>query len=401
MNGLMSNRLYDRTTPPHITTLVLATATTSLATNIILPSLPGMARHFGTDYAVMQLAVTLFLAATAVLQVVIGPASDRLGRRPVMLACFSIFIAGSIAALYAPDVWTLLFCRVLQAFSAAGIVLSRAIVRDTVGPAEAASKIGYVTMGMAVAPMIAPFIGGLVDETFGWQASFVLLLVFGLLSLTAIYFDLGETNHNPTASFAAQFRAYPSLIRSKIFWGYALTAAFSSGAFFAFVGGAPYVASEMLGLAPSDYGIYFGVVAGGYLVGNFGAGRWSTRLGINRMMFVGNVIASLGMVVGILLFAAGFEHPISLFGPCVLIGLGNGFTLPNSNAGIVSARPELAGSASGLGGALQLGFGALLSFVAGVSLSPETGPYPLLLIMLCSALAGLLATVLVMRAGRG
>ena len=127
----MSNRLYDRTTPPHITTLVLATATTSLATNIILPSLPGMARDFGADYSVMQLAVTLFLAATAVLQVLIGPASDRLGRRPVMLACFTIFIVSTIAALYAPDVWAFLVCRMLQAFSAAGVVLSRAIVRDT------------------------------------------------------------------------------------------------------------------------------------------------------------------------------------------------------------------------------------------------------------------------------
>jgi DHA1 family bicyclomycin/chloramphenicol resistance-like MFS transporter len=396
----MSNRLYDRTTPPHITTLVLATATTSLATNIILPSLPGMARDFGADYSVMQLAVTLFLAATAVLQVLIGPASDRLGRRPVMLACFTIFIVSTIAALYAPDVWTFLVCRMLQAFSAAGIVLSRAIVRDTVGPAEAASKIGYVTMGMAIAPMIAPFIGGLLDEAFDWHATFVFLLVFGVLSLAAIYFDLGETNHSPSANFAAQFRAYPSLIRSRLFWGYTLTAGFTSGAFFAFVGGAPYVASEMLGLSPSDYGMYFGVVAGGYLIGNFASGRWSTRAGINRMMFVGNVIASAGMVVAIILFAVGFMHPVSLFGPCIFIGLGNGFTLPNSNAGIVSVRPDLAGSASGLGGALQLGFGALLSFLAGITLSPETGPYPLLLIMLCSALAGLLATVLVMRASR-
>jgi DHA1 family bicyclomycin/chloramphenicol resistance-like MFS transporter len=118
------------------------------------------------------------------------------------------------------------------------------------------------------------------------------------------------------------------------------------------------------------------------------------------MMFIGNLIASIGMIVAILLFAAGFSHPASLFGPCISIGLGNGFTLPNSNAGIVSAKPELAGSASGLGGALQLGFGALLSFVAGFVLSPETGPYPLLLIMLCSTLAGLLATVLLMRRSR-
>ncbi len=393
----MSNRLFNRTTPPHIVTLVLATASSALTMNVFLPSLPGMAKHFNTDYAVMQLAVTLYLLSTAVLQVFFGPASDRFGRRPVMLACFVVFILGTIGALAAPDVGTLLACRLLQAFSAAGMVLARAIVRDTVGMAAAASKMGYITMGMALVPMVAPFIGGLVDEIYGWQATFVVALLFGLVAFGFIYFDLGETNHSPSSSFAAQFRSYPELLRSGHFWGYAAIAAFTSGTFFAFVGGGPYVATEMLGLSPSGYGMYFAFVSLGYMGGNFASGRYSTRAGIVRMMMLGSIIATFGMLFPIVLFAAGLMHPISLFGPAIFIGLGNGMTLPNANAGLVSVKPELAGTASGLGGALQMGGGALLSFAGGAFLTPTSGPYPLLIVMLVSTVLALAATLMVMR----
>src|SRR5690606_30519562 len=114
--------------------------------------------------------------ATAVLQLFIGPASDRFGRRPVMLVSFLVFLLGTVAAIFAPTIEVLLGCRLLQAFSAAGMVLSRAIVRDTVGASEAASRMGYITMGMAVVPMIGPMIGGFLDEIYGWKAAFVLTL---------------------------------------------------------------------------------------------------------------------------------------------------------------------------------------------------------------------------------
>ncbi|MGE0499499.1 MAG: multidrug effflux MFS transporter [Rhizobiaceae bacterium] len=396
----MSNRLFDRTTPPHITTLVIATAVGPLAMNVILPSLPGMARHFGVDYAVMQLAVTLYLCAMAFLQILIGPASDRFGRRPVMVLCFVVFLAATVVALFSPDITTLLLARLFQAVSAAGMVLARAIVRDTVGPTHAASRMGYITMGMALVPMIGPFIGGMLDETFGWQSTFVLTLAYGLVALLVVWLDLGETNHNPSASFASQFRAYPELLRSPSFWGYTGVAAFTSGAFFAFVGGGPYVATEMLGLSPSGYGYYFGIISAGYIIGNYSAGRFSTRAGINRMMLAGAIVAAVGMVFAILLFASGLNHPLSLFGPAFFIGIGNGATLPNANAGMVSVRPHHAGSASGLGGALQIGGGAILAFVAGALLSPETGPYPLLFVMLLSAIGAILAILFVIRVTR-
>jgi len=395
----MAPTYLDRSSPPHITTLVLATATGTLATNVFLPSLPGMAHHFDADYALIQLTVSLYLAATGVLQLFIGPASDRFGRRPVMLCCFVIFLLGTVGALLSPTIELMLACRVLQACSAAGMVISRAIVRDTVTANEAASRLGYITMGMALVPMIAPAIGGFLEEFYGWQASFILMLVFGIVATIIVFLDLGETNRRRSSSISAQFRTYPSLLRLPRFWGYSLTAAFTSGTFFAFVGGGPYVATEILGLAPSIYGIYFGIISAGYVVGNFLSGRLSARTGVNRMMLTGNVIALLGLLLSVALFAFVIRHPLALFGPLVFVGVGNGMTLPNANAGIVSCRPDLAGSASGLGGALQVGGGALLSVIAGAVLSPDSGPYPLMIVMFGVNLCALCTSIFLARLG--
>lgn len=396
----MQKRLPRSATPPHIVTLVIATATAAVSMNVFLPSLPGMAEYFQADYGIVQLAVSLYLAATAILQLGIGPASDRFGRRPVMLTSFVIFILATIAALMAPNITIFLICRVLQAFAAAGMVLSRAIVRDTVGADEAASRIGYITMGMTLAPMLGPVIGGFLDELYGWQSTFYLILGFGLISFVVVYLDLGETHHNRSTSLTAQLKTYPELLRSRRFWGYTATAGMASGAFFAFLGGGPYVATEILGLTPSQYGLYFIFISVGYMIGNFLSGRYSRRIGINPMMLSGNIVASLGLLLALILFLVGFYHPMSLFGPSFIVGIGNGMTMPNANAGIVSVRPHLAGSASGLGGALQIGGGAVLSLLAGALLSPETGPYPLIWVMLISSSLGIVTSLYVIYVAR-
>lgn len=385
---------------PHLVTLVLAAAVGPLAMNVFLPSLPGMARHFASDYSVMQLAVSVYLAATAVLQLFIGPASDRFGRRPVILVCFAIFLVGTVAAVYAPTVEALLLCRLLQAFASGGLVISRAVVRDTVGMTEAASKIGYITMGMSVVPMVGPMIGGFLDEIYGWQAGFWLSFALGLIALGFALFDLNETNRNRSDSLAAQFRAYPQLLGAGRFWAYVLTASCTGGAFFAFIGGGPFIATEMLGLTPSQYGFYFGIISVGYMLGNFLSGRFAKVFGLNRMMLSGNIVAVSGMLLAIALFAGGVYHPLSLFGPVFFTGVGNGLTLPSANAGIVSVKPHLAGSASGLGGALQIGSGAALSMLAGALITAHSGPSPLLWIMLLSSAGGIVGTLWGIQAAR-
>jgi len=388
-------RFLDRTTPPHIITLVVIAGVAALCMNLFLPSLAAMALHFETDYAVMQFAVSGYLAATACLQLLIGPLSDLFGRRPVMLASIAMMIVATLVCMLAPDITVFMFGRVAQAAVVSGFVLARAIVRDMVPMEQAASMIGYVTMGMSVVPMVGPTVGGLLNDISGWQSSFALLALLGVGILVLAWFDLGETNNNRSASFSQQFHAWPELLRSPLFWGYALTSTFSSGMFFSFLGGAPFVGSVLYGLAPAMLGLQFFFMASGYMLGNFVSGRYASQIGITRMMLSGNVVAIAGIVAAIALISTGAESPYAFFVPLALIGVGNGVTLPSANAGMVSVQPHLAGSASGLGGAMTIGGGAALSVLASSVLSKEDGTWPLLLVMLATGLVALLTTYIV------
>ncbi len=381
-------RFLDRTTPPHIATLILLAGLSALSMNVFLPSLPGMTAHFDTDYRVMQLSVALYLAVNAVMQLFIGPISDRFGRRPVVLWSIAIFVVASAASTFAPNVATFLALRMVQAVIVTGLVLSRAIVRDMVPQAQAASMIGYVTMGMSVAPMLAPAIGGVLDGWFGWRASFWLLAVLGVGVFWLCWRDQGETATGRRDSLRAQMADYPELLRSQRFWGYAGCSAFASGAFFAYLGGAPFVGSDVYGLTPTWLGIYFGAPAVGYLIGNFLSGRYSVRFGINAMIFAGALLTVAGLLLVDALFAAGLGSGEMFFAFMTFVGLGNGLVMPNAMAGILSVRPHLAGTASGLGGAIMIGGGAALSAMAGAVLTPGSGAGPLLGIMtVTSALA--------------
>ncbi|MEM7198324.1 MAG: MFS transporter, partial [Pseudomonadota bacterium] len=154
-----SSRFFDRSTPPHIFTLIVAAAVSSVGMNILLPALGEMAEHFATNFTTIQYAVSGYLAATALLQLLIGPLSDRFGRRPVMLWGFALFILFSLVCAMAPNFEIFIAARMAQAVVATGIVLSRTIIRDRYAQDKAASMIGYVTMGMAVAPMLGPAVG--------------------------------------------------------------------------------------------------------------------------------------------------------------------------------------------------------------------------------------------------
>lgn len=400
MAPLPSPRLFDRETPPHILTLVLLSGLAALSMNVFLPSLPGMARWFQTDYAVMQLSVSAYLAFSAVLQLAIGPISDRYGRRPVILASLGLFLLATLGTLLAPTAGWFLVFRMGQAVIAAGLVLSRAVVRDLVPGAEAASMIGYVTMGMSLVPMVGPVLGGVLDEAFGWQANFALLLVLGAAVTALVWADLGETSPRRGDGLAEQIRQYPELLVSRRFWGYCLAATFSSGAFFAYLGGAPFVGDAIFHLSPSEVGYYFAAPAIGYAVGNFLSGRYSVRAGLDAMILAGALLCAVALGLGCLAALALPPHPMLFFPFVGIMAVGNGMTLPNSNAGMLSVRPALAGSASGLGGAMTIGGGAALSALAGALLAPGSGAITLLAIMWVSAILSVFAILAVIRRNR-
>lgn len=400
MTDRVQVRLFDRTTPPHIVTLVLLAGISALSMNIFLPSLPGMTEYFQTDYTTIQLSVALYLLGNAGLQVIVGPISDKYGRRPVLLWSIGVFLIATAGCIFAPTVEAFLAFRMLQAIVATAMVLSRAVVRDMVPQNEAASMIGYVTMGMAVVPMIGPAIGGVLDQWLGWQASFALLLFCGIGVFFLTLTDLGETTKPRDISLVGQFREYPELLKAPRFWGYALTAAFASGAFFAFLGGAPYVATNVYGLQPSELGLYFGLTAFGYMFGNFLSGRYSVLHGINRMIVWGTIVTGGGLACILVTEAFGAAHPLWFFGFMTFMGLGNGMVMPNATAGLLSVRPHLAGTASGLGGAIMIGGGAGLSVLAGYLLTKGHGAFPLTALMTATSLCAFVTIRLVIRRER-
>ncbi len=400
MSDLPQTRFLNRATPPHIMTLILIAGLAALSLNVFLPSLPSMAKHFGVEYHLMQLSVSLYLAMTAVIQMFIGPISDRLGRRVVMLGSIAVFVAATFGAVLAPNFTVFLTCRMLQAAIATGFVLTRAVVRDMVPQDQAASMIGYVTMGMSVVPMIGPVIGGMLDQAFGWQASFIMLGIGGIALLALVWADQGETAIHRSASFREQARQYPELLKSQRFWGYCLAAAFASGAFFAYLGGAPYVGTNVFQMDAATLGFYFGAPALGYLVGNFLSGRYAMRYGINRMIMAGALVTTAGLALLMALTAVGLGSANVFFGLIITVGLGNGIMLPSANAGLLSVRPAVAGSAAGLGGAFTIGGGAALSALAGVVLTPGSGTMPLIVLMLASSAISILCILWVMRRAR-
>jgi DHA1 family bicyclomycin/chloramphenicol resistance-like MFS transporter len=381
-----------KTAPPHFLTIVLMAASAAMTMNIFLPSLTAISVEFNTSYSTAQLVLSGYLGVTAVVQLIIGPLSDRFGRRPVILVAYLFFMAGSLICAMAPSMEVLLFGRLVQAASATSMALARAIIRDLFTRSKAASMIGYVTMAMAIGPMIAPILGGFLQDNYSWRASFLFLFIISTLMLIVCWYDLGETNKNKSTSLKTQFQNYFRLMREKTLWIYILVTASTTGVFFSFLGGADYVGRNFLNLTPTCIGIYFVFVSLGYMGGNYISGRYTEKTGIESMMIVGTAITVVGVLVALALYGLmAFHHAAALFAPMFLVGVGNGIALPSANTGAISVRPDLAGSASGLTGFMQIGGGAALSYIAANMLGPETGPYPMLYIMLASAVVSMIA----------
>ncbi len=377
---------------PRLSTLILLSALCIVPINIFLPSLPHMAAEFGVDYGAASLALAAYALASACLQIVVAPLSDRFGRRPVILCCLSIFVLATIGCALAPDIGSFLACRTLQAAIAPSYAVSLAMIRDTTGKAEAASRIGYVAMAWALAPMLGPSIGGMLDQSFGWRAVFWFLALCGGAMFALCWFDLRETNRAPSRTIAAQFRAYPELLASGRFWAYALCVAFSLGAYYAFLAGAP-LASAPFGLSTAILGICMGSITAGFIFGSFLSGRYASRFPLTTTLLAGRIVACSGLLVGIMLHLAGVQHVLALFGPCLFVGLANGLSMPSATSGAMSVRPHLTGSAAGLTGAIGVTGGATMASITGAVLPQDNATGVWLLVMLASATIALAAAL--------
>ncbi|KIC21611.1 MFS transporter [Leisingera sp. ANG-Vp] len=387
--------------PPHFFTLIVLTAYATLSLNMFLPSLPGIAADLDADYATVSLAVSGYLGITAVIQLIAGSVSDRIGRRPVLLAATALFAAASLVCALAQDVWTFLAFRMLQGGIISGYALSLAIVRDTSSEQRAAGLIGYISLGMAVAPMLGPMLGGLLDSVFGWRASFHFYAVSGLLLFALCWADLGETRPARAGEAPLPAGGAAALLRAPLFWAYSLCGAFSTGAFYIFLTGAPLAAAAQFAMPSSALGICIGSITAGFMAGSLISAKLAPHCTPAALMLAGRLVACAGLAAGLALTLAGPASPVLFFGCTVFAGLGNGITMPACNAAAMSVEPRLAGSAAGISGALTVAAGAVLTALTGWSL-PAANPAPaLLLLMLLASAAGLAAVLAAVRLRRG
>jgi MFS transporter, DHA1 family, multidrug resistance protein len=387
-------------TPWRLLTLLMAmTAIGPTSLNIVVPALPNLSAIFAAGPDTVQLAVSLFLVGLAVAQLLMGPLSDRFGRRPVVLGGLALTATASIAALAAPNVTLFIVARIAQAVGAAtGIVVGRAIIRDLFDRDRSASMIGLVATAMVVAPMVSPLVGGILETTLGWKAIFVFVAAVTIGVLTWAAFTLPETHgRQPAAGDGGFFAEARRLARSRLFHGYVLCAAFGSGSFFAFLGGGPHVVVTMMGRSSAEYGIWFAISSIGYMSGNFTASRLSVRVGVDRMILWGLAIEAIGAVASI---TCSFGHefgPAVVFLPQMVTAFGNGVMLPNAIAGAVSIRPQAAGTASGVVGCVQMAIGAAFVQLGGLVLLGAHTALPMAALIAAVVVAYALAFALLVR----
>ena len=342
--------------------LVAMTGVAPISLYLLVPALPVLATTFGRDISIAQMTVSLYMVGIACSQIIMGPLSDRFGRRPVLLAGLGLMVMASAACIFADTLPQLIAARFLQALGGAtGMVVSRAIIRDLYSRDRIGAMISLVIAVMMIAQMLSPLTGGLLETAFGWRAIFYVITAASLAIAVAIALMLPETRRD--RSGPGGFRGdVGSLITSRAFIGYLLCQVLASQIIFAFAGGGPYIVVTQMGRSSAEYGAWFASTGFAYLIGNLFCVRFAPRHSLENLIWLGLALQLTGSLLNLLWGVTGLNlAPSWLFGTQMLVMFGNAFVMSNSAAGAVSVRPEAAGTASGAMGFLQMGIGSLFS----------------------------------------
>ncbi len=345
---------------PSLVLLAAMTALAFSALHIVLPALPILTAAFDDGPARVQLVVTLFLAGIAAGQLFYGPLSDHFGRRPVLLAGLTLFLAGTLLCGAAWSLPALIVGRVLQALGAcAGIVLGRAIIRDVYEREAAARGLAIVMMTMTLVPGVSPALGAYLAEWIDWRAIFAVLGALGAVVLAFVVIRLPETNPAPARlDILGMARSYVTLARSPEYVAFALCGACSSASWFTFCASAPYVLSDLLHEPASTYGVMILLPMATYMLGNGLAARLAARIGSLRLVLCGRALAFTAAIgMGAWWFFGGLGVWM-LFVPITFTSIGDGLSQPAAMASGLSVYPRLAGTASGMIGFLQMAVAA-------------------------------------------
>lgn len=362
-----------------------------ISIDMYLPGLPALANELGSTAWQVQLTLTGCLLGLAGGQIIAGPLSDTLGRRKPLLIGLTLYAIASLLCAIAPSTPFLIFLRLIQGASgAAGIVISRAIVRDLYSGAEVARFFSMTMMITGVAPILAPIIGGQLLNFTSWRGIFLALTAFGIVLLTLVAFRLKETlpvERRRTGGLRETLSAFGMLLSDRYFVGYALAAGLAFAALFAYISGSPFVLEEIYHVSPQLFSLVFGINATGLVISSQVSGRLVGRVGPRKLLAFG---LSSSLFGGLLLVLVVLTN-VGLIGilPAFFIVVSSiGFITPNAAALALAEHPQVAGSASGLMGVSQFIIGAAVSPL--VSIGGTGTALPLAVIMASVSLCGVL-----------
>jgi len=337
-----------------------------IASTIFLPGLPSIAVELEIPRSVVQIMVPVYLAAFASTQLIIGPLSDKFGRKPIVLLGILLFTFASYLCANANDIQTLLLCRVAQATGACStLVISRAIIRDTSEGLAAAKAMSYVAIAMAVGPIMAPFIGGFLTGWFSWRATFIFTTLIGFVVLILISINLKETlpkeMRNPP-KLSTLYSNYLELLKNKKFTAYSLITAFASGAMQAYVVSSPIIFIVLMGVSPEVFGFYVMVMPSLFVLATFTSRKLMDYISVDQIIIIGGIFSCSGGVLQLFFGISEVQTPMPVLIAFAISNFGTGLVLGNCYASALnSVKPEIAGSASALGGFLHFGWGALIT----------------------------------------
>ena len=354
-----------------------------LSTDLYLASLPSLATVFAVPASTVQLTLSLFVAGFGGAQLVIGPLSDRYGRRPVLLAGLSLYVVASLLCAAAPGIQMLIFARFLQALGCcSAIIIARAIVRDAYAPADSARVIARASSWLSLAPLLGPILGSYLQVSFGWRAAFIAHSILGLCLLVAVMLRLPETNvhKNPRATeLAGLLENFKLVLGAREFWANALPGALSYGVIFAFISGSSLVLISVLRVPTEWFGYCFATGVSGYLVGTIACRRLLPKFGQSATQRIGGTLSLAAGALFLMAVGFGALHWAMVVVAMFLSMFAHGINFPIAQSGSVTPFPRQAGTAAGLMGALTM----LVAFLVGtaVGASFDGTLYPLAIIV--------------------
>jgi len=366
-----------------------------LSIHIYLPMIPAVKADLALSDALAQLTFSVSMLGLSVSTLFWGALSDRRGRRPVVLAGLSLFLAGGVICALAPNVETLVLGRLVQAVGAgSGAAIVRTIARDAYGPERMVKAIAYLTMFYTLGPMIAPVTGGALTDLFGWRSVFGFSLLAGVLIAFGAWRVIYETRPPQAAdapSPAHFLRDYATLFSDLRFSCFVVQTGANTAAFLVAASATSFLMKETLNRPAAEFGLWFLLFPFGYLMGNFCSSRIGARAAAEPMVLAGSLLALASILAQSFILASGRLDPLAIFAPCFFITFAQGLSLPYAQAGAIGAVPRIAGTAAGVGVFVQNMMGAI--FTQAYGLLADGSVRPILVVTIGCGILGVAAAV--------